>query len=77
MFVYAQQESTFLKIKDVTKQAPLRVTVYEDNERVIINDNFFFLKYVMFKGKKHSNYSIRFITSGKRKFVALNLKVMT
>jgi hypothetical protein len=38
---------------------------------------FFFLKYIIFDGKKSSSYSLRFYSAGKRKFVVMNMKIIT
>ena len=64
----------YVRVKDVSTQAPVRLFILEGND-MIVKSNFFFQNYIVFNGKKGVKYTIKIQTNGERKLVSLSLKL--
>ena len=67
--IYVIDENQYRQIKDVERQAPLRIFIYENNNRIVIQETLYFEGALIFQAQKDSSYTIRFYNSGKIKLV--------
>ena len=67
--VYVEIDNFFIKINDVDKEPPLKIYVYENNHRIIVDKSFYFAGLVSFSGKADSTYTIRFYNTGSKKLI--------
>lgn len=74
MYAYVVEDNTYVRIKDVEKEPPMRLAVYE-GDQLIVKSTFFFQKYVVFNGNAHTKYLLKFQTSGNPKLLSLSLKL--
>lgn len=69
--MYIEENNVFSFVKDVTKEGPLKLYVYEDNTRIVAQASFFFENGVKFDVKAGSKYIMRFYNSGSLKLVVM------
>ena len=60
MDVYIENAGVYGPIADVEKENALKVYVYEDNNRIVANVEFFYNSVIIFDSKKGSSYMCRF-----------------
>lgn len=70
--VYVEVDNFFIKIDDVDQEPPLKIYVYENNHRIIVDKYFYFAGLVSFRGKADSTYTIRFYNTGNKKLIEAN-----
>lgn len=69
--IYVSEDNVYGEIQDVEKEPPLRIYVYENNNRIIVQKEFYFQGIISFTAKKDSTYTIRYYNTGKQKLISV------
>ncbi len=64
MHVYWRQENVYVSA-EYREGEEIRVIVYEDNQRVLLDREFYMTTGLTFAAKKGSTYTVRFLSAGK------------
>jgi hypothetical protein len=66
-----------MRPQNIENQAPIKIQIYENNNRLIHQSNFYFQSYVVFEGQELSTYTIRFVNPGAEKLITMNVNKVT
>jgi hypothetical protein len=77
LFTYEIKENAYMRPQNIENQAPIKIQIYENNNRLIHQSNFYFQSYVVFEGQELSTYTIRFVNPGAEKLITMNVNRVT
>jgi hypothetical protein len=63
-----------VRTKNVEEDDPISVYIYENNNRITFQGDFFYQMYAVFEGKAEAVYMIRVVNKGKNKLVSMSTK---
>jgi citrate lyase synthetase len=70
MIIYTLENNAYGIIKDIDTEIPIHVYVYENNNRMIAEGEFYFEKSIKFLAIPDAYYSVRFRNGGQPKLVS-------
>ncbi len=76
LYVYWKEANIFIS-SEYREGEEVRVLVYEDEQRILVDKSFYMVDGFNFAVRKGSSYEIRFLTSGKiQKLISLTISKM-
>jgi hypothetical protein len=71
--VYTNTDGVFGSVKDIEGEEPLWVYVYEDRDRLIVQQSLYSVKVLNFTGRANSSYLVRYVTHGSSRMVSMHV----
>lgn len=68
------QDNTYVRTKNIEEEEAVRVYIYENNQRVVYEGEFYYQNYIVFQGQADAMYLIRVVNNGKTKLISMNTK---
>ena len=75
-FVYHNSDGVYSVPSEVEGKDPIWIYVYENNHRIVYQQEFYFKYFGSFHGSDNTSYLIRFVNPSDHKMVAFNLAVL-
>lgn len=75
MFVrlFTNTDGVYGSVSDVEGTEPVRIYVYEDRDRLVVQESFYSVKGLRFTGKANSSYLVRYVNHGGSRLCIINL----
>lgn len=73
-YTYAAQDNTYVRTKNIEEEQPVKIYIYQNNQRIVFDGEFYFQNYIVFQGEAGAMYLIRVVNNGKTKLISMNLK---
>lgn len=73
---YIVSGNTYVPVSVLHSEIPVHLDI-SNGENSILRADFYFQKFVLFKGQKGIKYSIRFLNGGTAKLILMDFKVLT
>lgn len=70
MLIYTQENNAYGLVKDIEISKALKVYVYENNDRIVGEGQFYYEKAFKFEAKAGAHYIFRFYNDGVLKLVS-------
>ena len=70
--MHVENLGTYQEVQDIGETPPVQVTIFENNNRLVAEDLFYFKGAIQVQGKEDSTYNIRFFTTKELRLVRVN-----
>lgn len=71
LLIYDESNDLYSEISDIDRFPAVKMTLFENNNRVVAESTFYFRSAVVLEGKAGGTYHIRFYTTGTAKKLLL------
>lgn len=68
------QENTYIRTKNIEEEEPVNVYIYENDNRIIYQAEFYYQNYIIFEGQAGAMYLIKVTNNGRTKLISMNCK---
>jgi hypothetical protein len=75
-FVYQNKDGVYSVPTEVEGKDPVWIYVYENNHKIIYQQEFYFKYFGAFHGNDNTSYLIRFVNPSDHKMIAFNMAVL-
>lgn len=74
LYTYVAQDNTYVRTKNIEEEEPVKIYIYENNQKIVYEGEFYYQSYIIFHGQANAMYLIRVVNNGRTKLISMNTK---
>ena len=74
LYTYVAQDNTYIRTKNIEEEEPVKIYIYENNQNIVYQGEFYYQTYIIFEGQANAMYLIKVVNNGRTKLISMNCK---